>query len=228
VPQRRELHDHFFKKAKAEGYAARSAYKLREIQERYRLILKGDRVLDLGCAPGSWLQVAAELVGREGSVVGIDLQKVTIALPAGVFTLVGDIFDTSPQRFFQADGSSRLFDVVLSDMAPGTTGSPAADHFRSVALCRRVLDLLPALLSPGGGLAMKVFEGETYPELLRECGRQFANCKGLRPEATRDVSREMFIVAKGYAPPARSGPAEANDHTLAPKTKPKGWGRSGP
>ncbi len=213
MPKPRELHDKFFKKAKEEGYVARSAYKLLEAQERYRVIRPGDRVLDLGCAPGSWIQVAAKIVGakggviRGGCVVGIDLQPVSLpgvgpgergskALP-GVTTLVGDIFATSAEDLM-APAGGEAYGVVLSDMAPGTTGTPVGDHFRSVHLCRRVLDLLPRVMLVGGSLVMKVFEGEAYPELLKDVQAMFLEAKGLRPEATREVSREMFIVAKGF------------------------------
>jgi 23S rRNA (uridine2552-2'-O)-methyltransferase len=204
MAQARKLHDQYFKKAKAEGYLARSAYKLKEIAERKRLIRRGDRVLDLGCAPGSWLQVAGELVGKDGVVVGLDLQAAEPGLGANVRAIVGDVFKTDAETLLRlgaspADGTeqgTRLFDVVLSDMAPNTTG--AGDHFRSVDLCRRVLDLLPALLRRGGNMAMKVFEGEVYPELLRQTGRMFEEAKGFKPAASRDVSREMYIVGHGY------------------------------
>jgi 23S rRNA (uridine2552-2'-O)-methyltransferase len=205
MPQPRKLHDHFFQKAKAEGYLARSAYKLKEIVQRRRSIAKGDRVLDLGCAPGSWLQVAGEIVGPKGLVVGLDLQA--IDAPAGSFApnvhaFQGDVFKTSAEELLTMAGASSptsRFDAVISDMAPNTTG--AGDHFRSVDLCRRVLDLLPRLLRPGGNLVMKVFEGETYPELLRDVKSLFAETKGLKPEACRDVSCEIYIVASGYKAP---------------------------
>lgn len=193
----RQLHDAYFKKAKAEGYLARSAYKLKQIQEKRRILRRGDSVLDLGCAPGSWLQVASEIVGTGGRVVGIDLQPSTGPFAPNVSTHVADAFSPDAAAIVLADGGGP-FDVVLSDMAPNTTG--AGDHFRSVALCRRVLELLPTVLRPGGSLAMKVFEGEEYPALLRDTTRLFAECKGLKPDATRDLSREMYIVARGYTP----------------------------
>ncbi len=196
---KRELHDRFFRQAKAEGYAARSAYKLKQIQERFGLIRAGQRVLDLGCAPGSWTQVAAELVGAKGDVAGIDLQAVEVALPGHAAAVVADIFKATPAELLGLGRrAGEKFDVVLSDMAPGTTGDPGGDHFRSVELCRRVMEVLPIVLAAGGHAAMKVFEGEAYPELLREVQRGFEAVKGYKPEATRAVSREMFIVAKGF------------------------------
>jgi 23S rRNA (uridine2552-2'-O)-methyltransferase len=193
---RRQLHDQYFKKAKAEGYLARSAYKLQEINERKRLLGPGARVLDFGCAPGAWLQVAAEIVGPRGRIVGIDLQDVRHSIAPNVTTIVGDIYKTDPARLTDAAGG--LFDAVLSDMAPSTSGH--GDHFLSVRLCRRVLEMLPALLRPGGGLAMKVFEGEEYNALLRETQQMFREARGLKPKASREVSSEMFITASGFRP----------------------------
>lgn len=200
---RRVLHDRFFKQAKAEGYLARSAYKLIEIDDRKRLLRKGDRVLDLGCAPGSWLQVAGERVGPSGAVIGIDLQAVTHPMPAHIRHAVMDAFTADPGVLTGEAGG--MFDVVLSDMAPNTTG--AGDHFRSYHLCRRVIELLPGLLRIGGNLAMKVFEGEKYPELLRHVGRRFREVKGFKPRACRDVSSEIYVIGHGYTgEPVSAGP----------------------
>lgn len=200
MAQPRKLHDRFFKQAKSEGYLARSAYKLKEIQERRRVIGPGDIVLDLGCAPGSWLQVASELVGARGRVVGIDLKPASPGLPGNVITIEDDIFKAQPARLLELAGSP--FDVVLSDMAPSTSGH--GDDFLSVRLCRRVLEILPPLLRPGGGLVMKVLEGSEYQDLLRETKALFKEVKGLKPEASRDVSREIFITATHNRPPAQA------------------------
>ncbi len=202
MPQPRKLHDRYFKQAKAEGYVARSAYKLLEINEKFRIVRVGDRVLDLGCAPGSWMQVAAKTVGGRGLVVGVDLQAVGPNVAPGARTVQGDIFKVEPATLLELSGS--LFNVVLSDMAPATTGH--GDDFLSVRLCRRVIDILPPLLTPGGSLAMKVLEGEEFPELLREVRALFARVKGFKPDSSRDVSREMFIVAGGYRPPVPARP----------------------
>lgn len=194
MPRERKLHDHYFKLAKAEGYLARSAYKLKEINERKRLLRPGQRVLDLGCAPGAWLQVARENVGPKGVVVGVDLQEVSPDLGENVRALVGDVYQVSARELVEMAGGR--FDVVLSDMAPSTTG--AGDHFPSERLCRRVLEMCPELLRPGGALCMKVFEGELYPALLKDTGSRFEEAKGFKPTASRDVSREMYIIAKGH------------------------------
>lgn len=243
VAQPRKLHDRFFKLAKEEGYAARSAYKLKQIQDRHRVMRpgKGDRVLDLGCAPGSWLQVASEIVFSGGTtkrvacVGGIDLKPVSAELPTNVRTMVGDIFQTEAAELLALvtpEGEQpRAIDVLLSDMAPSTEGGGggSGDHFRSVELCRRVLHLSPAILKSGGNLVMKVLEGEEYPALLKETMREFAEVKGYKPEASREVSREMFIVAKGFkgAREVAGGNAGPVDPHAIAKRAPEpraGWG----
>jgi 23S rRNA (uridine2552-2'-O)-methyltransferase len=231
VAKPRKLHDEYFKRAKAEGYAARSAYKLQQINERRQIIRRGDRVIDLGCSPGSWVQVACQIVGDKGRVGGIDLKPVDIRVPPNARTMVGDIFKTDAETLLTlatADGKEpRPVDAVISDMAPNTEGSAggSGDHFRSVELCRRVLALTPALLRPGGHMVMKVFEGEAYPELLRETSRLFDDVKGYKPEASRDVSREMYITAKGLKAASRiRPPVVAADLAPAPPAPRPGWG----
>lgn len=239
---KRELHDRFFKQAKADGYAARSAYKLQEIQKKRSIIRQGDRVADLGCSPGSWVQVASELVGPRGLVVGIDLKPVAIQHPPNAHTVVADVFKVTAEELLALaepnPGNAgrlrgpRLFNVVLSDMAPSTEGGGGGtvDHFRSIELCRRVLTLLPRMLSPRGNCVMKVFEGEEYPALLKETQRLFSEVKGFKPESSRDVSREMFVIATGFRPPNESPEAAppTDKHAIAaPARKPgPGWGRN--
>lgn len=238
MAQRRELHDAYFRKAKAEGYVARSAYKLRQINDRKRLIRPRDRVLDLGCAPGSWLQVASELVGPDGVVAGLDLKPIAPppgGMPPNVRAAEGDIFAAGATDLLAIGGigtggdAHDGYDVVLSDMAPSTGGGGggSADHFRSVELCRRILALLPGILRPGGNLAMKVFEGEAYPELHRETAALFTEARGFKPDASRDVSREIYIVAKGYRPPAGVAADPDRREGIAPPPPPvsKGWSR---
>lgn len=194
MPQPRKLHDEYFAKAKAEGYLARSAYKLLEIQDRHRLIRPGDRVLDLGCAPGSWLQVASKLAGPNGLVVGVDLTPVIPDIAPNVATRVGDAFKTEPQQLISVAGEP--YNVLLSDMAPSTTGH--GDDMLSARLCQRVLELAPHVLLPMGNLTMKILEGEDYMDVLRETQAMFAIAKGLKPRASREVSREMFIIGLNF------------------------------
>jgi 23S rRNA (uridine2552-2'-O)-methyltransferase len=197
MPQPRKLHDRFFKQAKAEGYAARSAYKLIEINDKKRLIRRGSRVLDLGCAPGSWLQVVEKIIGPQGLALGIDLQPPTPTTRYGprIRVLQADAFKIDPKEL--TDFAGGRFDVVLSDMAPSTSGH--GDDFLSVRLCRRVLELLPAVLAPGGKVLMKVLEGEEFPALLKETKALFKEAGATKPAASRDVSREIFIYGVGFA-----------------------------
>lgn len=232
MPQPRKLHDEYFLKAKAEGYLARSAYKLLEINERTPVVLPGNAVLDLGCAPGSWVQVASQIAGPRGCVVGIDLKEADPRAAekgrAPVKLLVGDAFSTD-SSFLLAElarlrgeelSEGTRYDSVISDMAPNTSGH--GDDHLSARLCRRVLELVPRVLKPGGHMCMKILEGADYPEVLRETGLLFVKSQGFKPRASRDVSREMFIIGRSFAgrslatgPGRRSGPP-------APV---EGWGR---
>ena len=223
---RRVLHDEFFRRAKAEGYLARSAYKLLEIQERRAVLGASMAVLDLGCAPGSWLQVAAQAVGPGGVVVGFDLSPVRAEVPGWVVARVGDVLALPAsgllEPLVQRRGPGVLYDAVLSDMAPNTSG--AGDHFRSVRLCEAILERLPGLLRPGGSLVYKVFEGEQYPDLLARTGAMFARCKGLKPRATREVSTEIYVVAGGYEPALRHT-SRPGGIAPPPPGPGRGWGR---
>ena len=139
--------DHYAIRAKKENYPARSVYKLKEIQHRYGLISAGDRVLDLGCAPGSWLQLAAELVGARGAVIGIDLKPVTVKLPDHAVAYTGNILEDDPELEQHLD---LPFDVVISDMAPATTGHRDVDAARSLQLCEAALAIAQKRLRTGG------------------------------------------------------------------------------
>ncbi|MBW8004138.1 MAG: RlmE family RNA methyltransferase, partial [Planctomycetes bacterium] len=149
-PPMKKIRDSYFHKAKREGYAARSAYKLEEIDRKRRLLRPGMRVLDLGCAPGSWLQYAAQQVGTEGRVTGVDLQEVTASLPSAVTVLQADVFDLGPAQLGgNVEGEGEGFDVILSDMAPATSGIKQADAARSARLAERALELAQKCLRPG-------------------------------------------------------------------------------
>lgn len=225
----REIHDHYFHQAKAEGYLARSAYKLIEIDNRRKILKRGDRVLDCGCAPGSWLQVAAERVGPKGIVVGIDLQPVVHRFDSpSIVTIAGDLTETPATTLLAAIGhAERKFDVVLSDMAPNTSGDPDGDHHRSVRLCQAVLARCPELLRRGGNLAIKVFEGEVFRELMAEVREQFDMTKAFKPKACRSESRETYIIATGYQGlprGAESAKPQAEDDRRTPRRS-VGWSR---
>jgi 23S rRNA (uridine2552-2'-O)-methyltransferase len=197
----KKVQDHYFQKAKREGYAARSAYKLEEIDRRQRLLRRGQRVLDLGCAPGSWLQYAAERVGAEGRVLGVDLQPVTARLPPQARAMEADAFQVAPEALLE-DGM--LFDGVLSDLAPKTTGIPSADAARSAELVLRALELARRTVKPGGFLLAKAFQGARLAELRAAFGAAFERVSIEKPKASRAESVEIFLLGRGL----RRGPPE--------------------
>ena len=186
--------DHYTRKAKQDGYAARSVYKLEEIQAHHRILRPGDRVLDLGCAPGSWLVLAARIVGPQGSVVGLDLKPVTIALPAQVRTLVADLRD--PESVLGQTGPEG-FDVVLSDMAPATTGNRTTDAARSLELAMAALATARNRLKPGGCFVCKIFQGPDAKAFEVAVRRIFRETRLFKPQSSRKASREIFIIGKG-------------------------------
>ncbi len=202
----RKVQDHYFQRAKQEGYPARSVYKLQEAQEKHRLLRPGQRVLDLGCHPGSWSLYAASVVGPSGLVVGVDLQATALAGRKGHAEIVWLCYDVFDDRLPTELGARWPgFHVLLSDMAPRTTGMPAADHQRSATLVRRVLELAPQVLLPGGCLYCKVFAGGEVEELRRECRALFQSFKVVKPKSSRDESREEFFLGQGFLPGAGRG-----------------------
>ena len=213
----RDVQVHYFKQAKREGYRSRAAYKLIEIDERKKVLRSGYRVLDLGAAPGSWSQVAARRVGRRGEVIGVDLKLIDpTGVPENVRFIECDLREVS---FEELGGLP--FDVIVSDMAPDTTGDPFGDHHRSMRLCNELLDRSAHWLKPGGNLVMKVFEGEAYRDLLGRVQNEFDKGKGFKPKASRTESVEMFVVAHGYHGPSEN---EETEHPPLPTRKPSaGW-----
>ena len=183
--------DPYFQQAKAAGYRARSAFKLLQIQEKFKLLRRGQRVLDLGAAPGSWSQVASEIIGPSGQVVAVDLQE--IDMMPGVVTIQGDMTTAEVQALIlKATGGS--VHVVISDAAPNSTGIKLRDHVLSIELVRAALDLSQQVLRPGGHLVAKVFEGEDLPQLIVDLRQVFEKVKPHYPAATRREGREVFLV----------------------------------
>ena len=186
--------DHYTRRAKKENFPARSVYKLEEIQQKYRLIKAGDAVLDLGCAPGSWLQYAARLAGERGRVVGIDLSPLQQRLPENARVLTGDVLELDP-GLRAAMGAG--FSVVLSDMAPATTGNRIVDTARSYNLCQAALAIARELLLPGGSFVCKIFQGEDFKRFADEVRTLFNKHKIFKPQSSRKASREIFIIGMG-------------------------------
>ena len=180
--------DRFFHKAKAEGFLARSAYKLDEIQKKFRLIRPRDFVLDLGAAPGSWSQVACKIVGPEGYVVGLDLKPVEFKAANAKFYEM-DVFAFDPAIL-----EGRKINCLLSDMAANTTGIRSVDQARSEELCRKILELSEIHLRTKCHLVMKLFEGPDSEKLAKELSRTFESSKRFKPEAVRKGSFETYFI----------------------------------
>jgi 23S rRNA (uridine2552-2'-O)-methyltransferase len=194
-----EPRDRFYLKAKAEGLRARSAFKIDEIAERMGVVKPGIAVLDLGAAPGGWLQVLGKRVGPSGLVVGVDLVEIkSLSLPQ-VKTLVADV--TAPEFAAKlAELCPRKLDLVTSDMAPKTTGIRASDEARSLQLCRIALACAERHLKSGGAFITKVFMGGDFKAFETEVRKHFETVKVMRPEATRERSFEVYLTARGFKP----------------------------
>ncbi len=198
--------DPYVKKARQENYRARSAYKLLQMLERFPLIRPGDLVIDLGAAPGGWSQVAATRVGRRGRVVAVD--RLGMAPIPGVDLLRGDFGDAGTVDSLLEVLAGRQADLLLSDMAPSTTGMASLDHDQSVTLARMVLDLAVGVLRPKGALVLKVFQGRDLPALQREMAGRFRTARTWKPPASRARSVEVYLVGLGFR-----GPCEPHHRT---------------
>lgn len=186
--------DHYTRRARKEHYPARSVYKLQEIQTKYGLIRRRSHVLDLGCAPGAWLLYAAALVGEKGLVAGIDRKPLRIQVPGQVKVFCGDIFTFEDQ--FRKD-VGRGYHVVLSDLAPDTTGSRHVDAARSQALCEAALAIAQQVLQPGGAFVCKIFQGADFQDFRRLVAGAYQTCRIFKPRSSRKASREIYIVGLG-------------------------------
>lgn len=189
--------DKFAKRARREGFRARSAYKLLDLQKKFQLIKAGDRVLDLGAAPGGWIQVASPIVGQNGLVVAVDIEPIESSRLRFKQIFRKNIEDEDFIEFLSKQGY-RTFDVVLSDVAPNTTGVKERDQALSHELSLRVLDLVTQLLGKKGNMVMKIFEGPDTPELIKEAEKHFSSVKLVKPEASTKGSKELYVVAKNH------------------------------
>jgi 23S rRNA (uridine2552-2'-O)-methyltransferase len=195
----RKVKDYYFKKAKKEKYPARSIYKLEEVQQKYSFLHPGDSVLDLGCSPGSWSLYASEVIGKRGIVVGVDLQETTaIQRPDGaeIHWICQDIME--PELIIRVRKFRPTFKVLISDLAPKTTGNRWADHQQSLQLVRRTLALAEILLNDQGHYLCKIFQGEDFPEFVQEVKNLFDTVKVIKPKSSRTESREVFVLGMGY------------------------------
>lgn len=197
--------DAFHQRAQREGYRSRAAYKLLEIQQRQRLLRPGQRVLDLGCWPGSWLQVAAREVGARGRVVGVDLAEVAPLGLANVVAFRGDFTQASVRAQLLELLGGGLADVLLSDLAPKLSGVRARDRALEAELLEAVELALPSLLRPGGQLLVKLLESPEAQQVARRLGARFRRAQSSRPQATRKGSSERYLLGLGFRGEEDSG-----------------------
>ncbi len=192
----RQLNDPYVQEAKRLGYRGRAAFKLKEIDEKYVILpTGGGTVVDLGCAPGGWVQVAAERMGAKGRIVGIDLLECE-PIP-GAILIEGDFMEDDAPARLKAELNGPV-DVVLSDMAANTTGHAPTDHLRTQALAETAYAFAAEVLKPGGHFVSKVFAGGAEKDLLDSLKRDFEKVAHFKPPASRKESPEMYVVAMGY------------------------------
>jgi len=193
----KQYRDHYFKRAKAENYPARSVYKLQEMDVKFHLLKPGMKVLDLGAAPGSWTLFAAKKIGPAGHVLALDIQTTEQEFPENVHFMVHDAFEDSPELLAVLEPLFP-FDLVMSDMAPRTTGVKFTDQARSLELCERARDVALKRLKHGGNFVAKIFEGpdaKVFQESLRP---YFEKVRGFKPKSSRAESKETFLLGLGF------------------------------
>lgn len=185
--------DHYFKKAKANNFAARSVFKLEEIDHKLKIFKPGQLILDLGASPGSWSQYASQKVGSNGRVLGVDLSPVTVKLANATF-IQADLRDLNLESVFAEHGFPPPFDIVMSDMAPKTTGIRMTDQARSMELCELALDVARKFGRPGGHFVCKLFHSDDFQKLREEIKKSYDKFEAIKPDSTRKISKEIFLV----------------------------------
>jgi 23S rRNA (uridine2552-2'-O)-methyltransferase len=188
--------EYYHRLAKEQGFRSRAAFKLRQLNERFGFFEKAKYVLDLGAAPGGWLQVASEAVGEDGLVVGVDLRRIRPLGLKNVRALVGDVTDEETRNKIARMFPERV-DVILSDMAPNVSGVWEVDHLRQIDLARVALNLASTILKPDGWVVLKTFQGPDYERFIEEVRAAFTFVKVFKPRATRKESAEIYVVAHG-------------------------------
>ncbi|WP_077046415.1 23S rRNA (uridine(2552)-2'-O)-methyltransferase RlmE [Pseudomonas sp. KK4] len=193
---KRHVNDPYVKQAQKDGYRSRASYKLLEVQEKYKLIRPGMSVVDLGAAPGGWSQVTSRLIGGQGRLIASDILEMD-SIPDVTF-IQGDFTqDEVLARILEAVGNSQV-DLVISDMAPNMSGTPAVDMPKAMFLCELALDLAARILKPGGNFVIKVFQGEGFDAYVKDARQKFDKVQMIKPDSSRGSSREQYMLAWGY------------------------------
>jgi len=194
---RERKRDYYYRKAKEEEYRSRAAYKLIQAVNRYGFIQVSDVVVDLGAAPGGWLQASRKIVGERGFVFGVDLRSIDPIDYSNVFTIVGDVTNPETTRRIKAI-LPRSADVVISDVAPNVSGVWELDHARQIDLARHSLRIAISVLAPGGNFFVKVFQGDMTRDFEREVRKHFSQTRLIKPKASRSESAEIYLLGLGY------------------------------
>ena len=185
--------DHYFKKAKEQNFAARSVFKLEEIDQKLKIVKPKQMVLDLGASPGSWSQYCSQKIGPQGRILGVDLKTVTAKLPNAVF-IQADLRDLNLEQTFIQHGFVPPFDLVISDMAPNTTGIRMTDQARSFDLCELALNISKKFLKKDGHFVCKLFHSDDFAELRDKIKEDFESFHAIKPDSTRKISKEIFLI----------------------------------
>ena len=190
---RKRKREHYYKEAKREKYRSRASYKLLQAVKRYQFMKSGDVVVDLGAAPGGWIQASQKIVGSKGFVLGVDLKQILPFNSSNVRTLIGDIRESQVVQQIK-DFMSHHADVVISDVAPNVSGVWELDHARQIDLAKQSLRITTLVLRPGGNFFVKTFQGSMLDDFVREVRRRFARVKRLKPKASRAKSAELYVL----------------------------------
>lgn len=189
--------DHYYKKAKKERYRSRASFKLLQLNKKFKIIKKGDQVLDLGAAPGGWSQVALELSGNEGLVLAVDLQRIKRFENENFYSIRGDFTKKETiEKIYEI--LENKADVIISDASPKLSGIRDIDHLLSIELAETVLNISGEILKPGGNIIIKAFQGEEFRNLLQKIKKMFRLVKTTKPQSSKQKSSEMYIIAKGF------------------------------
>ena len=189
--------DQFYRRAKKEGYRSRAVFKLIEIDGKFKIFREGYKVVDLGSAPGGWLQYAAEAVGNKGFVFGVDIREITPLPYRNVKTIKMDVFDEKLEEIVLKNFGSRV-DVVLSDLSPNISGVWEVDVARNVEMCERVIDFSDKVLRRNGKLILKVFEGTDTKRVINQLKKRFTSVRLFKPSASRKKSAELYLICLGF------------------------------
>ncbi len=189
--------DHYYKKAKEKGLASRAVFKLEELDQQFHLIKSGNKVLDMGCAPGGWLQYIAQKIGPQGKGVGIDLLEVKAKLPSNILIFQGDATQEDMQKLCIEKLGGEA-DVIVSDMSPNLSGIKFKDNYDSYLLCLNVLKVAQKILKKGGSMVVKIFPGDELPDFKKKLYENFEEIKTYVPKSTRKGSSEIYLISKKF------------------------------